>query len=197
MAGDFVGHAFGQGVHVVAEFIDSGKDPRVEHVAQNEQVGRLAFVGKTLGDFVHADGKVRALVKEVFHGEIALQLRHAHGGWNGQKHGGKRDHGRRFSLTRTVSDPLEPFRVHDGLDLALFGFALASVQPVVHADPNQRRPKAGQDEGGQHAQSGFYAEGAEGRNIAEQVGGKRRHGRQRRQRDGPADPRDGDAAGFF
>ena len=96
-----------------------------------------------------------------------------------------------------MGDLLEPVGVHQRFDLALFPLVLASLQPVVHADPNQRGPQPGQDEGRQHAQRRFDAEGTQGGDIAEQVGRKGRHGRQRRERDGSPDTGHGDAAGFF
>ena len=96
-----------------------------------------------------------------------------------------------------MGDLLEPVGVHQRFDLALFPLVLASLQPVVHADPNQRGPQTGQNEGCEDAQRRFDAEGTQGGDVAEQVGRKGRHGRQRRERDGSPDTGHGDAAGFF
>ena len=83
----------------MAELIDGGKHPRIEHVPQNQQVRRFAFVGKAFGDFVHANGEVGALVKEIFDGKVALQTGHAHGGGYGDHHGDEGDDGGGSSLT--------------------------------------------------------------------------------------------------
>ena len=47
LTGDLVGHPIGQGVHVLAELVDGGEHPRVKDVAQDEQVGRFTFIGKS------------------------------------------------------------------------------------------------------------------------------------------------------
>ena len=194
---DFVRNPLGQGIHVLAEGVDGRKDPRVQYVAENQQVGWLSFISEPFSDFVHANGEIRALVEEIFHSEIALQLRHANGGGNGHHKGNKSDEGRRLFLARATSDAFQPLRINDGFDLLMVVLGLASIQPIVNADPNQRSPQTCQDEGRQYAQGRFDSKGTEGCNVAEEVGSKGCHRRQGRQGDGPANTGKRDAPGFF
>ena len=194
LPGDLVRNAFGQSVHVLAERVDGSEHSWVEDIAQDQQVGRFAFVSKPLGEFVHANGEVRTLVEEIFHGKVSLELGHPVGGGDRQEKSDACDEEGVAALTRAVGEVSQPVWVDQGLHLLLLPFRRSCIEPIVHADPNQRRPNTGEEESGEDTERRFNAEGTQRSDVAEQVGGKRRNGRQGRQGDGAADSGERDAS---
>ena len=99
LPGDFIGHAFGKCIHILTEDVNGGKDLRVEDITENQEVGRLTFIGKAMTDFIHTDGKVGPLIEEIFYCKVTFKLRHSISSWHGKQQGKNSDDGGCFPLT--------------------------------------------------------------------------------------------------
>ena len=69
-----------------------------------------------------------------------------------------------------------------------------AIEPIVHADTEQRCPNPGQGKRGENAEGGFNAKGAQGGDVAEQVRSEGGDGGDGGEGDGPAHPREGHVA---